>query len=605
MRRLARAVGIVVFGAAVGCGGSGGDGDGGPPPPPPVVELVSPNGGERWATGAEAVVRWNPAQGAFVDIDLSVDGGATWIALLANADNDGEQIVVVPSFSTTQARVRIGGPDGDPTIPTAPFDASAANFEIGPLFEDSGASLLPLDNGDVEWIDFDGDGVLDLAVCGFDGLLPQARLYSVAGGVFIGSAAGLGGRMQSSMAWGDYDGDGDLDLVINGFGAAFTIDTKLYRNDAGTMADDGSVLGSVNSEVKLGDYDGDGDLDLALAGAQPNGATTAVLRNDGIGGFVDADLGLDGYEFASLAWGDYDADGDLDLAIAGQNVPNHATRVYRNDGGVFVDVGVSMVGWTGADVAWGDADGDGDLDLAVASFVPNVGEQTRVYLRTIGDTFVDGGLVGSLGGNGEVAWGDADGDGDLDLAVLGSQNGSWRTLVFINTTTGFVSVEVGVNLTNGAIRWGDFDRDGDLDLAVMGSAPGGRATKVLKNLGAPPPPPGQVLNERPFAPPGLQAVPYASGVVLLWEAAVDFETPSSGLSYNVRIEAVPSFVEVAPGLAFDDGKRLVAAMGAVRPHDPISAAGYSLAPGVYFASVQAIDASYAGGEWSTVLFVVP
>src|SRR5215471_11727181 len=63
------------------------------------------------------------------------------------------------------------------------------------------------------------------------------------------------------------------------------------------------------------------------------------------------------------AWGDYDNDGLLDLAICGSGQTNLLTRIYHNDGGgLFHDIEAGLPGISGA-VAWGDYDNDGDLDL--------------------------------------------------------------------------------------------------------------------------------------------------------------------------------------------------------------------------------------------------
>ena len=77
---------------------------------------------------------------------------------------------------------------------------------------------------------------------------------------------------------------------------------------------------------------------------------------------------------SSVAWGDYDGDGDLDLAVGnavlyGNSSPDQPNRLYRNDGGILTPSAV----WSSTEtddtqsVAWGDFDGDGDLDLAVGN----------------------------------------------------------------------------------------------------------------------------------------------------------------------------------------------------------------------------------------------
>jgi hypothetical protein len=132
--------------------------------------------------------------------------------------------------------------------------------------------------------------------------------------------------------------------------------------------------------VALFDYDGDGDLDLFLAnGATLNdterGPGSRLFANDGCGRFTDVtrETGIDLRRWAmGVAVGDHDADGDPDLYVTcfGPNVllRNDRTAEGRRFTDVSAQAGVGDPRW-GTSAAFGDVDGDGDLDLYVANYL--------------------------------------------------------------------------------------------------------------------------------------------------------------------------------------------------------------------------------------------
>ena len=198
----------------------------------------------------------------------------------------------------------------------------------------------------------------------------------------------------------DLDNDGDQDLILIG------AEPLLFRNDGTGRYEfeeesglqPSSDRAALFTGASLADYDLDGDLDLYVcsydfwqSGAQydaptpyydaVNGPANLLFRNRGDGTFEEATAaaGLDEnnnrFSFAA-SWADYDDDGDPDLYVANDFGRNN---LYRNEGdGRFKDVateaGVEDLG-AGMAASWGDADGDGRLDLHVSNMWSSAGQR--------------------------------------------------------------------------------------------------------------------------------------------------------------------------------------------------------------------------------------
>jgi hypothetical protein len=596
--------------AAAGCGGSGGGGGGGGGggPGPGTLVVLSPNGTETFGAGFPMTVTWTPVTGP-VDLEVSTDRGNTWTTLVTSVSGAAGTVTVpAPAVSTFQARVRVSAADGDPVVVTAPSDASDADFTIGPPLVDSGETPQAVAACDFAWGDYDADGDLDLALCGLDTttgvFLPQAKIYRNDFGLILTEvSAPLPPVYNGSVAWGDLEGDGDLELAICGGDTAGFFHTRVYRNDAGTFVDTSSDLEPVATGALVwGDVDGDGDQDLVASGIASGGDSRTRVYLNVAGVLTDSLAALPAFTFGALALGDVDGDGDLDLAACGNSAGIVLTRVFRNDGGSFVDSGARPIDLQQGAIALGDADQDGDLDLAIMGQTGAGARHTRVYRNLGGGSFADAvaGLPGAS--DGAIAWGDLDGDGDLDLALTGAPGGPTLglTRLFRNDGAAYTDVTSGLQaLGSSSLALGDFDGDARLDMVLGGSTGLSSFTSLYLNVGS-------LVDAPPEAPSGLAAYPVPGAAVFVWDASFDVETPDDGLSYNLRVTELPTYREVFPSMSRFDGRRLVPAAGVVRPNAPFPSWRLALEPGVYLVAVQAVDASYEGSEWSEeVLFVVP
>lgn len=294
--------------------------------------------------------------------------------------------------------------------------------------------VLEVNGSGTCWLDYDGDGWLDLylvngsTLAALQGKAPSPTrnyLYRNKGdGTFedVTTKAGVAGR-----GWGfgcvaaDYDNDGHMDLLVTNFGPNI-----LYRNRGDGTFEDVTVKAGVaggdiwHAGAAFGDYDLDGHLDLFVPGyldfniAAPEfktceyrgvkvhacgplgyrGAPNALYRNNGDGtftevtskaGVTDADLR---FSFQAV-FEDFDNDGWPDLFVANDSNPNY---LYRNNGdGTFEEIGIPAgVAYSGdgkemssMGVAVGDYNHDGWMDLFITTF----SNDNYVLFRNDGDGF--------------------------------------------------------------------------------------------------------------------------------------------------------------------------------------------------------------------------
>lgn len=466
-------------------------------------------------------------------------------------------------------------------------------------FVDSGLVFTGLDNTAVGWADYDNDGRLDVAVAGNNGSGRVCRIYHNDGGSFTDISAGLTGVDQASLAWGDYNNDGLIDLAVAG-NADSGESIKVYRNaGGGSFIDSGNSLTGVRlCSIAWGDYDNDGALDLAVGGFNGTTRSLTIYHNDH-GNLSDAGIALTGVQQCSLAWGDYDDDGYSDLAVAGWTGSGRSLKAYRNTGGSLTDSGLTFGGLTldNCSVAWGDYDIDGRLDLAVAGYY-GAGGYTRVFHNT-GGSLADAGIsMQGLEKTG-LAWGDYDNSGFPDFAVAGSTDTAatarYTKVYASNGGSGFTDTgETLPGLDQCSLAWADYDGDGALDLMMSGNDGTTRLMRLYRSLNAD----FGIVNSTPSTP--FSFVPsYAAKLLTIgWSGPNDTETyDSRGLFYDVRVGTTPG------------GSQIVSGAGATPflgsyPHGNITTGNPGIKlnltqSGTYYWSVRSIDAGLRRSSWST------
>lgn len=321
--------------------------------------------------------------------------------------------------------------------------------------------------------------------------------------------------MGAGVAWLDFDGDGWLDLYLVQSGpfppdGSAAAGNRLFRNlGDGRFVDvtarSGTGHRGYGQGVVVADVNGDRRPDLYLTNYGPD----ALLINRGDGTFVDGTqasaLGLDGWS-SSAAFADADGDGDLDLYVAryveydpeqpifcGDPTTGErkycdpslfvgaGDRYYANNGdGTFEDAteaaGIGAADGRGLGVVFVDLDADGHPDVYVANdetlnfLFHNLGSGRFEDLSLASGTAAnrDGKPEGGMG----IAVGDVDGDLDPDLAVTNfdvETNTLYRNLgdtVFEDVAAASGFGMPSFNLLAFGIALADLDLDGDLDFYV-------------------------------------------------------------------------------------------------------------------------------------------
>ncbi|MDB5269516.1 MAG: hypothetical protein JWP58_2556 [Hymenobacter sp.] len=197
----------------------------------------------------------------------------------------------------------------------------------------------------------------------------------------------------------------------------------------------------------------------ALAAPRVQQFTTAV-GGTGTGRFAPGTEVAVGVEPNSVAVGDLDNDGDLDLLTGNRGTGTVSVRL-NNGTGTFGGGQSLAVASAALGLVLGDVDGDGDLDLLSSSTTGNV---VSVRLNNGSGTFGGGADVPAGAGPQALALGDVDGDGDLDFVATNRDVDS--VSVRFNNGSGSFGGRRGVGVGNGpqGVALSDVDNDGDLDL---------------------------------------------------------------------------------------------------------------------------------------------
>ena len=348
----------------------------------------------------------------------------------------------------------------------------------GQTFTDIKAGLTGVSESANSWIDYNEDGYPDIFVTGdfYSGKAHgvHSKMYrNQKNDRFIHVSTPVPHVYRGDMDWADYNLDGITDLFMVGETAKGTKVARLYKNNRTNSLQLVPLKfpGVRDGSVEWGDYDADGDVDLLITGESNEGAITKIYRNDRNNKFVEISSNFPQITFGVGKFADYDLDGDLDVLLSGNEKSGLVvTELFRNDKGNFNRVDLGLVNLKLSDIAWGDYDNDGDLDFVMNGETQQGKVQTQLYNNQNNQYFVPAFPGFANVRSGSVDWGDMDHDGDLDLLLTGESALGPVSKVYRNDRNDrFMDLNtdiIGLYMSDG--HWADYDNDGDQDILVSG-----------------------------------------------------------------------------------------------------------------------------------------
>ena len=486
------------------------------------------------------------------------------------------------------------------------------------------SNLTPVYQSSLVAGDLNNDGKIDILAAGYDNTVsPKVKVYINNGTTLIENSTwdeNLTAVYRGSVALGDIDNDGDLDLVLTGNNGSGGI-SKVYINNGTTLLENSTWesnltdVDAYGSSISLNDMNNDGKLDLIIVGAGIESKNGIYINNGTC--FVKNSSWLESLpkvgqtDLGTIAIGDYNSDGYLDIVFGGGFPGNIYFKAYTNNGSAinenFTWESNLFPGIGQSSFILGDVDNDGDLDLDIIG-TGGIGDRQVFYINN-GTNFVINQTSSSSPPlynyyDGSNAFGDYNNDGYLDLASSGKEAGGRGTVYENRQISPFFQEDTIAETTfksddmqESSTLWTDIDNDGDLDLLSAGKH--GDTSTILFKIYT-----NNITNQNNIPSPSTSSVNssfnFSTGkLTLSWGNGFDVETLPLGLYYNLRVGTCSGCHDVVSGVHGGSSNPTSGYFGNMMQRKRIVLNRPDLENKTIYWAVQTIDTGLAKSAWST------
>ena len=461
------------------------------------------------------------------------------------------------------------------------FTAIAMVMTATVAMAQAGPEIKFLDLGDtlqqhsLDWTDVDNDGSLDILVYSTN---PNGTAFIEAyrneGSTFVFRDV-FGTQMtEATFYLADYDLDNRIDVLVSGMESGQGR-TKAFMNKGSFVFDETNILDAHGKTLGLADLNMDGKRELIMSDDSPN-RIMIYQQQAGAWSLLSDTLA---FHAAYLSFHDFNSDFYTDIFLSGQKEDGTPVQLILANEKGFEFAPLAENGAVGdAAVTEGDFNADGFVDILVSGSNGPSQPASRVIYGNgsldplVRDTILASGIVRSLFA------GDMTSDGRVDVNIV-SVNGS--EVQNINLMAGD---EEEILPTNDLVdqRFGDADGDGDLDLMLLRP---GRLAIHINSI--------EAINEGPSKPATGFAIFIYDRFFAYWEPSGDDHTPAASVTYDLTLQGTAE--EIIMG-AFDliEGRRTMVAHGNTGFNNFILLR--DMPQGGYGFFIQAVDNAFHAGN---------